>query len=85
MFSGTILLCYVHAFPAPKKSNPDIYQEQLKLFLTSDRGRKFVEKYGRENFSHETRLLLQCGGLSSVVKSWVRARQIAQSVAKTVK
>ena len=67
MFSGTIFLCCVHAFPLSKKTNPDIYQEQLKLFL------------------HDTRLLLKRGGLFSVVKSWVRARQTAKSAAQTLK
>ena len=85
MFAGTNFLCCVDTFPAPKQSNPQIYQEQLKLFLKSKRGKKFVEKYGRGKFSHDTRLLLKRGGLFSVVKSWVRARQTAKSVAKTIK
>ena len=87
MFAGTNFLCCVDTFPAPKQSNPQIYQEQLKLFLKSKHGKKIVEKYGRGKFSHDTCLLLKRarGGLFSVVKSWVRACQTAKSVAKTIK
>ena len=85
MFLGTNFLCCVHAFPASKKTNPNIYQEQLNLFLERQCGIKFVEKYGCGMFLHDPCLLLKRGGLLSVVKSWVRARQTAKSMAKTVK
>ena len=82
---GTSFLCSVQYFPSVKKSNPEIYKDEIARFLRSKAGKTFLKKYGRGKFSHDQRMLTKPGGVFSVVKCWVRARENPVKVAKTIK
>ena len=79
---GTYFLCSVQYFPSVKKSNPEIYKDEIARFLRSKAGKTFLKKYGLGKFSHDQRMLTKPGGVFSVVKCWVRARENPVKIAK---